>query len=140
MATVELTRHLFTFFPALEGRRIEVDAATVADVIRELDRLAPGIAFYLCDERGRLRLHVNVFVGEERVRDRHRLSDPLAPDARVSIFQALSGGSGDDARGAGRDEGDERDERDERDARRPGGHDVREGGGAARRESQEGQR
>lgn len=95
MATVELTKHLFTFFPALEGRRIEVEAATVADVIRELDRLAPGIAFYLCDERGRLRLHVNVFVGEERVRDRHRLSDPLAPDARVSIFQALSGGSGD---------------------------------------------
>jgi len=93
MATVELTRHLFTFFPVLEGRRIEVEAATVADVIRELDRLAPGIAFYLCDERGRLRVHVNVFVGEERVRDRHRLSDPLAPDARVSIFQALSGGS-----------------------------------------------
>ena len=95
MATVELTKHLFTFFPALEGRRIEVDATTVADVIHELDRLAPGIAFYLCDERGRLRLHVNVFVGEERVRDRHRLSDPVAPDARVSIFQALSGGRGD---------------------------------------------
>lgn len=110
MATVELTKHLFTFFPALEGRRIEVEAATVADVIRELDRLAPGIAFYLCDERGRLRLHVNVFVGEERVRDRHRLSDPIAPDARISIFQALSGGSGDDeARGEDARGDDERD-------------------------------
>lgn len=131
MATVELTKHLFTFFPALERRRIEVEAATVADVIRELDRLAPGIAFYLCDERGRLRMHVNVFVGEERVRDRHRLSDPLAPDARVSIFQALSGGRGDDVRDAARDE---------RDTRRPRGHDVRNGGDAARRGSQEGTR
>jgi hypothetical protein len=107
MATVELTKHLFTFFPALEGRRIEVEAATVADVIRELDRLAPGIAFYLCDERGRLRLHVNVFVGDERVRDRHRLSDPLAPDARVSIFQALSGGRGDDEARSEEARGDE---------------------------------
>lgn len=89
---VQLTRHLFSFFPALEGKALEVEAATVAEVIRELERLAPGFAFYVCDERGRLRQHVNVFVGEEPIADRGRLSDPVAPGGRVFIMQALSGG------------------------------------------------
>jgi hypothetical protein len=54
--------------------------------------MAPGFAFYVCDETGRLRQHVNIFVGDERIKDRGTLGDTLAPDARVSILQALSGG------------------------------------------------
>ena len=94
MAKVELTRHLFTFFPSLEGKVLEVPASTVADVVAEMEKLAPGFAFYVCDERGRLRTHVNIFVGEERVADRQRLSDRVEPDSRVYIMQALSGGRG----------------------------------------------
>ena len=92
MARVELTNHLYTFFPALEGKDLRVEADTVADVIREMERIAPGFAFYVCDERGRLRRHVNIFVEEERVADRRRLSDRLEPESRVFIMQALSGG------------------------------------------------
>ena len=92
MARVELTNHLYTFFPALEGKSLRVEAETVADVIREMERIAPGFAFYVCDERGRLRRHVNIFVEEERVEDRRRLSDRLEPESRVFIMQALSGG------------------------------------------------
>ena len=92
MAKVELTRHLYAFFPALQGKEIVVEAATVADVVREIETIAPGIGFYICDERGRLRRHVNVFVGEEPIVDRDGLSDAVGPDARVFILQALSGG------------------------------------------------
>lgn len=92
MAQVELTAHLHQFFPKLAGRALAVDGATVAEVVRRLDALAPGFAFYVCDERGRLRQHVNIFVGEERVNDRATLTDPVAPHARVLILQALSGG------------------------------------------------
>jgi molybdopterin synthase sulfur carrier subunit len=92
MATVELTRHLYAYFPGLEGKEIVVQASTVAEVVQGLEALAPGIAFYVCDERGRLRRHVNIFVGEEPVRDRDRLGDAVGPDARVFILQALSGG------------------------------------------------
>lgn len=92
MAEVRLTRHLFQFFPQLEGKVLRVEATTVAEVIRELERMAPGFAFYVCDERGRVRTHVNIFVGEERIADRARLSDPVGPDASVFIAQALSGG------------------------------------------------
>lgn len=92
MATVKLTRHLYTFFPALVGQDLQVEASTVAELLRELDKLAPGLAFYICDERGRLRTHVNIFIGDERIVDRRALSDQLLPDSRVSILQALSGG------------------------------------------------
>jgi sulfur-carrier protein len=90
MAQVTLTRHLQRFFPSLEAG--EVAGATVREVIDALERRHPGFASYVIDEAGRLRRHVNIFVGEEPVRDRERLSDPLSPDARVFILQALSGG------------------------------------------------
>jgi hypothetical protein len=92
VAKVELTRHLHTFFPQLADKEIVVEASTVAEVVAALERLAPGFAFYVCDERGRLRTHVNIFIGQERVADRHKLSDRVEPDARVYIMQALSGG------------------------------------------------
>ena len=92
MATVEITKHLWDLLPALKGKTLNVSAKTVAEVVREVERVAPGFAFYVCDERGCLRTHVNIFVGDERILDRTRLSDPVAEDSRVLIMQALSGG------------------------------------------------
>jgi len=92
MAKVELTRHLFRYFPQLEGREIAVEATTLAEVVREMEKIAPGFAFYVCDERGRLRTHVNMFIGDERAQDRSGLSDPVGPESCVYIMQALSGG------------------------------------------------
>lgn len=90
MPYVSFTRHLQRFFPNLaEG---EVPGATVREVIDELERRYPGLGSYLVDETGRLRRHVNVFVGEEPIGDRERLGDPLAADDRVFFLQALSGG------------------------------------------------
>ncbi|MBX3204256.1 MAG: MoaD/ThiS family protein [Labilithrix sp.] len=90
MPHVAFTRHLQRFFPTLaEG---EVPGTTVREVIDELERRHPGFASYIADETGRLRRHVNIFVGEEPIHDRVRLGDALAPDARVFILQALSGG------------------------------------------------
>jgi molybdopterin synthase sulfur carrier subunit len=90
MPYVTLTHHLQRFFPTLEAG--DVPGATVREVIDELERRHPGFASYVVDETGRLRRHVNVFVGDEPVRDRERLSDALAVDARIFILQALSGG------------------------------------------------
>lgn len=92
MPRVELTRHLYEFFPHLEGKPLVVEATTVADALAEIEKLAPGVTFYICDELGRLRQHVNVFIGDDRIQDRRRLSDALTPDSRVLIMQALSGG------------------------------------------------
>ncbi|HRE90008.1 MAG TPA: MoaD/ThiS family protein [Myxococcota bacterium] len=94
MAKVRLTRHLQTFFPQLriEDGPLEIDATSVQELVQSLDRMAPGVAFYLCDELGRMRPHVNIFIGDERIRDRRQLSDPLTATSEVTILQALSGG------------------------------------------------
>ena len=92
MPTVELTSHLHQFFPSLRGGPLSVEARTVAEVVRALERTAPGFAFYVCDESGRLRQHVLIYVGDERVTDRATLSDAVGPQSRVLIVQALSGG------------------------------------------------
>ena len=92
MARVELTRHLFTFFPSLEGRDLNLPGRTVAEVVREIEKLAPGFAFYVCDESGRLRQHVNVFIDGRPIKDRGTLTDAVPDGSRVLILQALSGG------------------------------------------------
>ncbi len=90
MAHVTFTSHLTRFFPDLaEG---DVDAATVRELVDALDRRYPGFASYVVDDTGRLRPHVNIFVGEEPISDRNALGDRLGPGTPVFIVQALSGG------------------------------------------------
>ncbi len=92
MARVEFNSHLPTLFPQLAGGPLAVEAATVAEIVQRLEELAPGVAFYICDERGRLRKHVNVFVAGEMLVDRRTLSDAVNANTSVFIAQALSGG------------------------------------------------
>ena len=92
MPQVDFTRHLTTLFPQLGAPPMRVEATTLAEVVQHLEAIAPGIAFYICDERGRLRRHVNIFVDNELLIDRKALSDRLQPNSRVFIAQALSGG------------------------------------------------
>jgi len=90
MAHVTFTPHLTRFFPDLA--ECDIDAATVRDLVNALEGQNPGFASYVVDEAGRLRRHVNIFVGEEPIRDRDALSDRLGPSTPVFIVQALSGG------------------------------------------------
>lgn len=92
MVTVEMTSHLYRFFPALENREIRVQAGSVAEVLREMDTIAAGFSNYVLDERGALRRHVNISINNTMVIDRKTLSDYVADDATLYIFQALSGG------------------------------------------------
>lgn len=90
MAHVAFTRHLSRFFPALtEG---EVPGSTVREIVDELERRHPGFASYVLDDTGKLRRHVNIFVGEEPIRDRAGLGDAVGEGDQVFILQALSGG------------------------------------------------
>jgi hypothetical protein len=90
MPRVQFTKHLVRFFPKLEDADFE--GGTVAEVVASLERAHPGLAGYLVDDRGSLRQHVNVFLGDELIRDKEHLSDRVPPGTVVSIFQALSGG------------------------------------------------
>ena len=90
MPYVKFTKNLERFFPGLTDFSVEAD--TVAGVVAAVDTRWPGLGAYIVDEHGVLRQHVNIFVGEDMIHDRDKLSDPVTPDSRVYVFQALSGG------------------------------------------------
>ena len=90
MPIVKFTYALKRFFPGL--KETKVHAQTVDEVIRELEKIFPGIKNYIIDDQGALRKHVNIFIGTESVSDKLHLSDPVSDQQEIHIFQALSGG------------------------------------------------
>lgn len=87
-----MTAHLYRYFPELEGRDIVVATGSVANVLEELNKLAPGYSDYILDNSGALRRHVNLSINNQILIDRKSLSDQVPEDATVYIFQALTGG------------------------------------------------
>ena len=68
---------------------IELEAGTVREALDSLDRRFPGIAFRIVDEQKSVRPHINIFVGEQSVRD---LDTPVVDRSEIYIVGALSGG------------------------------------------------
>lgn len=76
------------------GRRtVQVNGATVRDVIDALERDHPGIRFHVCHETGELRPYVNVFLDREDVRFLQGLDTPVPPGAMIHIIHSVAGGS-----------------------------------------------
>lgn len=90
MAKINFTSALKRFFPGLTS--IELPGETVSEVVQQLEEAYPGLTGYILDEQGKLRKHVNIFVGEELIQDKVTLQDKLSPTDEVFILQALSGG------------------------------------------------
>jgi molybdopterin synthase sulfur carrier subunit len=83
--------HLPTTLPPLfDGlpRRLDIDAATVAEVIERLDERWPGLRDRLCEPGPALRPHINVYVDRQRA----ELDTPLEARSRVDVIAAISGG------------------------------------------------
>jgi molybdopterin converting factor small subunit len=68
---------------------VEAHGVTLDDVLRDLDRQFPGLRFRVIDEQDRVRRHIILFVGAERVTD---LARPIPAGAELQIVGALSGG------------------------------------------------
>ncbi len=90
MAQVKFTPNLKRFFPDL--CECSIEAATVAEIVAAVDKRWRGLGDYIIDEQGALRKHVNIFVGDELLRDKQSLSDRVSVDSKIFIVQALSGG------------------------------------------------
>ena len=65
---------------------------TVRAVLDELERDEPLLYRNLCDETGRVRRHLNVFVNTENVRDLDGVDTTLAGGEVVTFLPAVSGG------------------------------------------------
>lgn len=71
---------------------VEVEASTVRELIENLDKCFPGIKDRLCDEQGKLRRFINIYLNEEDVRFLEGEDTEIKDGDEVSIIPAISGG------------------------------------------------
>ena len=73
--------------------RFNLEAATVADAMTRLVQEYPLLRRHLYDEAGDLRQHVLLFYNDDNIKWLERLDLPLKAGDRLSVVQAVSGGS-----------------------------------------------
>ena len=71
---------------------VEEPCATVGDALAAIAARWPAVADRVLTERGELRRHVNVFVGEESIKFIDGLNTALSDGATITIVPAVSGG------------------------------------------------
>jgi molybdopterin synthase sulfur carrier subunit len=74
------------------AEEVSVGGATVGSAVEELEKKHPGIKERLCDESGRVRRFVNVYVNGDDIRFLNSLDTPVKEGDEVSIVPAIAGG------------------------------------------------
>jgi len=65
---------------------------SVREVLDNAFAANPQARSYVLDDQAGLRRHMTIFVDGKAIRDRLRLSDRVAANSTIYVFQALSGG------------------------------------------------
>ena len=93
MATVIIPTPLRKF--TNNNAKLQVTANNVQEIVDGLSLNFPDLKKHLLDEQGKLRSFINVFVGEEDIRNLQQEQTPLKEETVVSIIPAIAGGADD---------------------------------------------
>jgi molybdopterin synthase sulfur carrier subunit len=75
------------------AEQVEVaDAGTVGAVFAALEQQYPALHHRITDDQGGLRRHVNVYLGDDNVRDLDDLATPVSHGDELLVLPAVSGG------------------------------------------------
>ena len=72
--------------------QISMSADTVRALLEDLQHTQSALYRNVCDETGRLRRHLNVFVNSDNMRDLDGVDTILASGDVITILPAVSGG------------------------------------------------
>ncbi len=72
---------------------VALEATNVRELIDALEAKHAGIKARICDESGKLRRFVNIFVAEEDIRFQNNLDTAVSEATEVSILPAIAGGA-----------------------------------------------
>jgi len=72
---------------------VDASGSTVAEIIDDLEKKYPGIKDRLCDESGKIRRFINIYVNEEDVRFLQGDKTSIKEGDELSIIPAIAGGS-----------------------------------------------
>ena len=68
---------------------VQVDGASIAQLLDGLEQAHPGVRERLCDDEGKVRRFVNIFVNGEDIRFAGNLETELKDGDEVSIVPAI---------------------------------------------------
>jgi molybdopterin synthase sulfur carrier subunit len=71
---------------------VQTAGANVGEVIDNLEQAFPGIKERLCDDQGKVRRFVNVFVNDEDIRFLEEKATVVKESDEISIVPAIAGG------------------------------------------------
>ena len=91
MATVIIPTPLRKF--TNNTARLQVGPGTIHSTVRELTQNFPDLKKHLLDESGNIRSYVNIFIGNDDIRDLQQADTAVKEDAVISIVPAIAGGS-----------------------------------------------
>lgn len=92
MTVVRFTKNLQRHVACPVGTVDHVAGITIGEVLTGYFAQHPAVRTYVLDDQGGVRKHVTIFVGEQTIHDRTKLSDPVGPADEIYVMQALSGG------------------------------------------------
>lgn len=72
--------------------QVEVEGATVAQALTDLETRYPGFRDRLYDESGKLRQFINIYVNDNDIRFGGGLETPVSDRDDISIVPAVAGG------------------------------------------------
>ena len=75
-----------------EQPEVSVEASSISELIAKLNQAYPGIKDRICDDSGKIRRFVNVFLNEEDIRFLNKEATSLKSGDEVSILPAIAGG------------------------------------------------
>jgi molybdopterin synthase sulfur carrier subunit len=90
MATVIIPTPLRKFTNNIP--KLNVRAGTVEEALLDLSANYPDLKKHLLDEGGKIRTFLNIFIGEDDIRDLQEGKTVLRDDSVVSIVPAIAGG------------------------------------------------
>ena len=91
MATVIIPTPLRKF--TNQTAKLQVDGGTVGELIEKITLEFPELKKHLLDGQGALRSFVNVFSGDEDIRDLQAEHTPVQQSSIISIVPAIAGGA-----------------------------------------------
>jgi molybdopterin synthase sulfur carrier subunit len=71
---------------------VAASGATIGAIIDDLERHHPGLRERLCDDGGKVRRFVNVYVNGDDIRFLSSLDTPVKDGDEISIVPAIAGG------------------------------------------------
>jgi molybdopterin synthase sulfur carrier subunit len=72
---------------------VTASGATVAAIVQDVESRHPGLKERICDDAGKVRRFVNVYVNGEDIRFLGSLDTPVKEGDEISIVPAIAGGS-----------------------------------------------